>query len=133
MDGVMNEIERPPSKNNLSVYSIIQLFIMLYLGCDAGKEVFDLFKAGGFSLVGLVKIVIDGLIFVGMLIAAYGLFAEKHDSLKTGFALFFYGCIGLIVVWVLDLLRDGFGWGHFIDLLVICFISYVLYVQIPQI
>ena len=133
MDGVMNEIERPPSKNNLSVYSIIQLFIMLYLGCDAGKEVFDLFKVGGFSLVGLLKIVIDGLIFVGMLVAAYGLFAEKNDSLKTGFALFFYGCIGLLVVWVLDLLKDGFGWGHFIDLLLICLISYVLYIQIPQI
>ena len=133
MDGVMNEIERPPSKNNLSVYSIIQLFIMLYLGCDAGKEVFDLFKAGGFSFVGLMKIVIDGLIFVGMLVAAYGLFSEKSESLKTGFALFFYGCVGLLIVWVLDLLRDGFGWGHFIDLLVIGFISYVLYVQIPQI
>ena len=133
MDGVMNEIERPPSKNNLSLYSIIQLFIMLYLGCDAGKEVFDLFKTGGFSFVGLMKIVIDGLIFVGMLVAAYGLFSEKSESLKTGFALFFYGCVGLLIVWVLDLLRDGFGWGHFIDLLVIGFISYVLYVQIPQI
>ena len=133
MDGVMNEIERPPSKNNLTVYSIIQLFIMLYLGCDAGKEVFDLFKAGGFSFIGLLKIVIDGLIFVGMLVAAYGLFSEKSESLKTGFALFFYGCVGLLIFWVLDLLRDGFGWGHFIDLLVIGFISYVLYVQIPQI
>ena len=133
MSDIMNEIERPPSKNNLSVYSIIQLIIMLYLGCDAGKEVFDLFKAGGFSFVGLLKIVIDGLIFVGMLVAAYGLFGEKSDSLKIGFALFFYGCLGLLIVWVLDLLRDGFGWGHFVDLLVICFISYVLYVQIPQI
>ena len=133
MDGVMNEIERPPSKNNLSVCSIIQLFIMLYLGCDAGKEVFDLFKAGGFSFVGLLKIVIDGLIFVGMLVAAYGLFSEKSESLKTGFALFFYGCVGLLIVWVLDLLKNGFSLGHFIELLIICFISYVLYVQIPQI
>ena len=58
MDGVMNEIERPPSKNNLTVYSIIQLFIMLYLGCDAGKEVFDLFKAGGFSFIGLLILIL---------------------------------------------------------------------------
>ena len=63
INDVMREIERPPSRSNLSIYSIIQLLIMLYLGCDAGKEVFDIFKFGSYSWIELLKIVIDLLVF----------------------------------------------------------------------
>ena len=133
INDTMREFERPPSKNNLSIYNIIQLFIMLYLGCDAGKECFDIFKFGSFSFVDLIKIVIDLLIFVGMLIAAYGIFIDKSDSIKTGFLLFFYGCIGLVIIWILDLIKSGFSFGSLIELLFICFITYILYKQISYI
>ena len=133
INDVMREIERPPSRSNLSIYSIIQLLIMLYLGCDAGKEVFNIFKFGSYSWVDLLKIVIDLLVFAGMLIAAYGIFADKSDSIKTGFLLFFYGCIGLIIICILDLIKGGFSYGPFIEILFICFIAYILYKQISYI
>ena len=133
MEDFLDEIKRPPSKNNLSIYSIIQILLMAYLTCDAIKEICDLFKVGGFSFVGLVKIVIDGLIIVGMGFAVYGFFSRADEGLKQGFTLFLWGCIGLLVIWVLDLLKDGFGAGSLFELLLLCYITYVIYVQIPQI
>ena len=70
MEDAMSEIQNPPSKNNISIFSIIQLLIMLYIGCDGGKEIYDLLKAGSFTFVDLLKIVIDGLVFIGMLLTA---------------------------------------------------------------
>ena len=106
----ISEIQNPPSKNNISICSIIQLLIMLYIGCDAGKEVYDLLKAGSFSIVNLIKIVIDGLVFIGMLLTAYGIFKD-NDYLKNGFKLFLYGCLGLLIILVLDLIKQGFSFG----------------------
>ena len=132
MEGAISEIQNPPSKNNISICSIIQLLIMLYIGCDAGKEVYDLFKAGSFSWADLVKIVIDGLVFIGMLLTAYGILKD-NDYLKKGFNLFLYGCLGLLIILVLDLIRQGFSVGSLVKLLIICFISYIIYIQIPRI
>ena len=130
---VMRELERPPSKYNLSVLSIIQSIIMLYIGFDSGKEVFDLFKIGGFSFIDLLKLIVDGAIFVGMIIAAYGMFTEKSDSMLSGFKLFFLGCLGLIFIWILDTVKGGFRLGSFIEILFICFVTYVLYLQMQHI
>ena len=105
---------------------------MLYIGCDGGKEIYDLLKAGSFTFVDLLKIVIDGLVFIGMLLTAYGIFKD-NDYLKNGFNLFLYGCIGLLIIWVLDLLKNGFSFGSLCELLIICFISYIIYIQIPRI
>ena len=132
MEDALSEIQNPPSKNNISICSIIQLLIMLYIGCDAGKEVYDLFKAGSFSLVDPFKIVIDGLVFIGMLLTAYGIFKD-NDYLKNGFKLFLYGCLGLLIILVLDLIKQGFSFGSLVELLIICFISYIIYIQIPRI
>ena len=132
INDTMRELERPPTRNNLSLLNIIQLIIMLYIGCDSGKELFDLFKVGGFSFVDLLKIVIDGTIFIGMIIGAYGMFTDKSDSYKAGFTLFFYGCLGLIFMWILDTVKSGFSLGSFIEVLFICFVAYVLYKQISH-
>ena len=132
MDDFMNEIQNPPSKNNFSIYSIIQLLIMLYIGCDAGKEIYDLFKAGSFSFVELLKIFIDGLVLVGLILSAYGIFKD-NDYLAKGFILFLYGCLGLLTIWVLNLIKKGFSFGSLLELIIICFISYIVYIQISRI
>jgi hypothetical protein len=132
MEDAISEIQNPPSKNNISIFSIIQLLIMLYIGCDAGKEIYDLLKVGSLSWVDLLKIIIDGLVFIGMLLTAYGIFKD-NDYLKKGFNLFLYGCLGLLIILVLDLIKNGFSFGSLCELLIICFISYIIYIQIPRI
>ena len=125
----MRDLEVPPSKNNLSVINIIQLIIMVCIGLEAGKGVFDLFKLGRFSIIDLIKIIVDALIFVGFALAAYGFFTDKSDSMKNGFKLFWYGLIAALVIFILDWIRDGFGFGSLIEFLFYGFIVYVLYLQ----
>lgn len=133
MENTMRELERPPSKNNLTVVNIVQLIIMAFIGIEAGNGLFKIFKIGNFSVIDLIKIVVDGLVLVGVLLSAYGLFTDKSDSMKTGFTLFFFGMLFLLVLYVLDWIRGGFGVGSLLEFLLDAFITYVIYIQTPHI
>ena len=133
MDGIMRQLERPPSKNNLTVYSIIQIILMLCIGCSSGKDLFDIFSYSKFSIIDLIKIVVDGLIFIGFLLAAYAFFVDNSDHLKKGFLLFFFGLIGWLIICILDWFRSGFGFGSLIEFLIYCFLTYIIYIQCPHI
>ena len=133
MENTMRELERPPSKNNLTVVNIVQLIIMAFIGIEAGNGLFKIFKIGNFSVIDLIKIVVDGLVLVGVLVSAYGLFTDKSDSMKTGFTLFFFGMLGFLVLYVLDWIRGGFGVGSLLEFLLDAFITYVIYIQTPHI
>jgi hypothetical protein len=133
VENTMKDLERPPTKNNLSVINIIQLVVMLFIGCEAAKGVFDLFKFSHFSIIDLIKIVIDLVVLAGVVISAYGLFTDNSDSMKTGFVLFFYGMLGVLVVFILDWIRGGFGFGSLLEFLFDAFVAYVIYIQTPHI
>ena len=133
VENTMRDFERPPTKNNLSILNIIQLVIMAFIGIEAGNGLFKIFKFGHFSIIDLIKIVVDGLVLVGVLVSAYGLFADKSDSMKTGFGLFFLGMLGYLVLYILDWIRGGFGVGSLLDFLLDAFITYVIYIQTPHI
>ena len=129
---LMREIERPPSKNNLSFLSIIQIIIMLFIGFEAASNVLSIFKIGSFSIIDLIKIVVDGLLFVGVCLAAYGFFTDDNTKTKNGFLLFLYGLIGLLIIIFLDLFKGGFGFGLLIKILLYGLFIYVIIIQIKH-
>ena len=133
IDGIMRQIERPPSKYNLSIPAIIQIILMLCAGLSSGKDLFDIFKYSHFSIIDLIKIVVDGLIFIGFLLAAYAFFVDNNDHLKKGFLLFLFGLIGWLVICILDWFRSGFGFGSLIEFLIFCCLAYIIYIQCPHI
>ena len=90
IENVTRDLERPPSKNNLSIANIIQLVFMLFIGFEAGKGLIDLFKAGSFSFIDLIKILIDGVILVGFGLSGFGLLVDKSETMKTGFVFYFF-------------------------------------------
>ena len=97
VDSLMRELERPPTKDNRTVVNIIQLIIMLIIGLDAGKDLFDVFKFGSFSFIDLVKIVVNGLLFCGLCLAGYGYFKDERGPSKNGYMLFIFGLIGELI------------------------------------
>ena len=127
---LMRVLERPPLKNNLSILTIIQIIIMLYIGfVGAGSNLLGIFKNGSFSIVDLINIIIDGLLFVGICLATYGFLKEEENKTKNGFLLFFYGLIGLLIMIILGWFKDGFGLGSFLEFLIYGFITYIIFVQ----
>ena len=129
INNTMRELERPPSKSNLSLMNIIQLVLMLLIGLKAGKECYDIFSIGKFSFIDLIEIVIDLLVLVGCCLGAYGLFKDESDKLKMGFMLFFYGLIGFLIVYVLGWFKKGFEFGSLLNVILFGFVAYVLYIQ----
>ena len=129
VDSLMRELERPPTKDNRTVVNIIQLIIMLLIGLDAGKDLFDVFKFGSFSFVDLIKIVVNGLLFCGLCLAAYGYFKDERGPSKNGYLLFIFGLIGELVIFVLDWIKSGFGFGSLIEFIFVGIFVYTLFVQ----
>ena len=129
VDSLMRELERPPTKDNKTVVNIIQLIIMLIIGLDAGKDLFDVFKFGSFSFIDLLKIVVNGLLFCGLCLAGYGYFKDENGPSKNGYSLFIFGLLGELIIFVLDWFRGGFGIGSLIEFLFIGCLAYILFVQ----
>ena len=129
VDSLMRELERPPTKDNRTVVNIIQLIIMLIIGLDAGKDLFDVFKFGSFSFIDLVKIVVNALLFCGLCLAGYGYFKDERGPSKNGYMLFIFGLIGELIIFVLDWLRGGFGIGSLVEFLFVGILTYILFVQ----
>ena len=129
VDSLMRELERPPTKDNRTIVNIIQLIIMLIIGLDAGKDLFDVFKFGSFSFIDLVKIVVNALLFCGLCLAGYGYFKDERGPSKNGYMLFIFGLIGELIIFVLDWLRGGFGIGSLVEFLFVGILTYILFVQ----
>ena len=129
VESLIRDLERPPTKDNKTVVNIIQLIIMLIIGLDAGKDLFDVFKFGSFSFIDLVKIVVNALLFCGLCLVGYGYFKDERGPSKNGFLLFISGLIGELIIFVLDWLRGGFGIGSLIEFLFIGILAYILFIQ----
>ena len=132
-DNILHKLERPPSKNNLSVYTIVQIIIMLCIGCVAGYDLCSLLVNLKFSLSNLFQIVIDTLLFIGLCISAFGFLKENNGHLKGGFLLFYLGCLLLLFKLIIGFFKIGFSFSSLITLLIILCILFVITKQIQHI
>ena len=122
--------ERPPTKNNLSIYNIIQLIAMILVLFVTGKDFFTKFDS--FSFYNFIKFLINVLVLVGLVLSGYGLFKDKMDSMKTGFILLFFGLIGKIVFSLINIIKV-FKISSLFELILYLVLAYVIYVQTPHI
>ena len=134
INNIMGSLSRPPSKNNISIWNIIQIIIMSYLAWCSGKEIYDILLIDkGFSFIIFLKIVIDGLVLIGFLFSLYGAIKNESHIYKKGFQMFIFGCLGLLLIIIIDFIKNGFIFGSLIKFLLICFIVYVVFIQTPYI
>ena len=128
--------ERPPTKNNLSIYNIIQLIAMFLVVYLEGKEIYDIvikFQFQNFSFFNFIKLIINALVLIGFFLSGIGLLKDNMDFMKTGFILFFFGLIGEILISLYDRVKKGINYLSFMELLLYFVLTYVIYVQIPHI
>ena len=131
-ENIMDELQRPPSKNNLSKYHICELIIIVLIAFCAGKHVFSLFKGGSFSIMDLITLVVELMIFVGFLIFAYAFFTENDELFKKGYQLFFYGCLCSIILWFLNWFRGGFSFSSLIGFILFGLFIYIMFLHIQN-
>ena len=129
---ILHQLERPPSKDNLSIYNIVQLVLMLILGITSAYRLYYLLFRHKLSLANLVDIIIDALIIIGLTISIFGLIGDNTGHLKGGFIIFYLGCIILLIKKIIDLFRVGFNWFYLIDLILAILLIFVITKQIQH-
>ena len=133
-NNIMGNLSRPPSKNNISIWNIVQIIIMAYLVWCSGKEIYIIVFGGkGFTFIEILKIMIDGMVFIGFLFSAYGAIKNESYIYKKGFQLFILGCLGLLLTIINEFIKSGIIFGSLIKFLLICFIVYASFIQLPYI
>ena len=95
-DNILQTLERPPNKNNITIYGFIQIALMIILGCWVGISLFKELPNFKLHFYILLSIFAHSIIFVGFVFSLMGFFSEKSAQLKTGFLLYFFGCILLL-------------------------------------
>ena len=129
----MNDLERPPTKDNLTIYNIIELILMLCIGCAAGYNLYSVLSQFKFSLANLIEIIVDALLFIGIGISIYGFSFENNGYLKGGFIIFYFGCLILLVKIIIDWFKSGFSFSSLVELLILILLVYMINKQIQHI
>ena len=128
----MREFQRPPTRSNLSIWNIIQIIIMLIIGILKVSEFYSSFK-GNMLFTVFIRIIVDGLIILGIIIFAYGLLAEQSKFLKLGLLLFLCGSFILIFFSFFEIFKEKSLIKSIFEIIIYGFISWVIFTQIPHI
>ena len=122
----------PPNKSSLGLFQIIELIIMAVCGILCAAELIDIMNSDlKHETVYLVLLIVaDVFVVVGLVFVIWGLFCGTSNNIRTGIICFVVGCLCLVVKTIL-LIVNGYkisAW-ELVHLILLIFISYVLWVQ----
>ena len=129
----LQNLERPPNINNLSISNIIQIVLMIILGCWSGYNLYLQFNPFKLTISFVLQVFIYGLLFVGLIFGFYGMLSEKNVRMKTGFLCFWVGCISLLIKAIIDILSSGITFKCLFELLLSLLLGFVILKQIQHI
>ena len=132
-DNILQTLERPPNKNNITIYGFIQIALMIILGCWVGISLFKELPNFKLHFYILLSIFAHSIIFVGFVFSLMGFISEKSAQLKTGFLLYFFGCILLLIKDFIDIFKFGISFLVFIQFIIALLLSFVILKQIQHI
>ena len=129
----LQNLERPPNINNLSISNIIQIVLMIILGCWSGYNLYLQFNPFKLTISFVLQVFIYGLLFVGLIFGFYGMLSEKNVKMKTGFLCFWVGCISLLIKAIIGIFYEGINFRSLFELLLSLFLGFVILKQIQHI
>ena len=132
-DNILQTLERPPNKNNITIYGFIQIALMIILGCWVGISLFKELPNFKLHFYILLSIFAHSIIFVGFVFSLMGFISDKSAQLKTGFLLYFFGCILLLIKDFIDIFKFGISFLVFIQFIIALLLSFVILKQIQHI
>ena len=123
----------PPSKTNIGLFQIIELILMGVCGILSGMSLFEAFRkneSNSLNEYSILCIVADVFIVAGLCLVLWGLFCGTSGQVRSGIICFVVGSIIFAVYLVLAILGDkGANIYTIVNLVVLIFISYILWIQ----
>ena len=129
----LQNLERPPNINNLSISNIIQIVLMIILGCWSGYNLYLQFNPFKLTISFVLQVFIYGLLFCGLIFGFYGMLSEKNVRMKTGFLCFWVGCISLLIKVIIGIFYEGINFRCLFELLFSLLLGFVILKQIQHI
>ena len=124
----------PPSRNNLTIWGIIELIIMAICGLLCAAELIEFFNTEGHyrtSIVLILVIVADVFIVLGLCLIIFGLFCSPSQSqIRSGIICFVVGAICFAVAIVYSAIQSGdIYFIQILHVILLAFLAYILWVQ----
>jgi hypothetical protein len=129
-------IYNPPSKTNMGLFQIIELVIMGVCGILCGMSLYDLLRIDSRVTAYLILcIVADVFIVLGLSLVLWGLFCGTSAQVRSGIICFVVGSILFAVYIVLFAVNHNGSINIYavIDVVILIFVSYILWIQAGRI
>ena len=129
-------IYNPPSKTNMGLFQIIELVIMGVCGILCGMSLYDLLnKDSRVTTYLILCIVADVFIVLGLSLVLWGLFCGTSAQVRSGIICFVVGSILFAVYIVLYAVNNDGRINIYavIDVVILIFVSYILWIQAGRI
>ena len=132
--GGCGELERPPSRSNMSLWAIIELVCMGVCGLLCLMEIIRTFNSNESlnNIWVILKLIVDFLIVIGLCLVIYGLFcAMSANPIRSGILCFVVGCILELVI-LIYIIVSGEGtltFYGFCYIVLLIFLAYILWLQ----
>ena len=106
------DLDRPPSRQNMSLVAIIELVIMAVVGILCLYDLVDLIKvlnrSSYWTIIDILRLVEYALIVAGLVLVIIGLFCSiSQYQIRTGILCFCIGAILAVVICVLIILDES--------------------------
>ena len=131
--GGCGELERPPSRSNMSLWAIIELVCMGVCGLLCLVEIINIFNSDKSLDVWLIlRLIVDFLVVIGLCLVIYGLFCGMSaNPIRTGILCFVVGCILDLVILIYGFIvnKDALTFYGFCYIVLLIFLAYILWLQ----
>ena len=123
----------PPSRNNLTIWGILELVIMAVCGLLCAANLIDLFNASNrrTTVLIILNVVADVFIVLGLCLIIYGLFCDpSQGSIRSGIICFVVGaiCFAVAIVYFAVKSKEIY-FIQIIQVILLSFLAYILWIQ----
>ena len=134
------DLYNPPSRNNMSLFAIIELVIMIVISILSLIELIDCLGKikKGFGTIQMLVIIDDILIVAAVCYLIYGLFCSlSARNIQIGILLFVIAGVLAMVIIILKLNGSGSGNGNILyqimQFLILLFLTWILWNQAARV
>ena len=125
------DIYQPPSRTNMSLFSIIQIVVMIVISILCLYELVDIINSQKFTTTRTLALIDDIVIVAGICYLLYGLFfAASSRNIRIGILLFVVGAVLAMVIIVFEINQGTREiWLKIFQFVVLLFLSFILWQQ----
>ncbi len=121
------DIHEPPSRSRVTIWCIVELVIMAFLGINCIYGFAE--SAGSSGVWAIIGLVANGFGIAGLIFVILAIWMENGSYMKIGTLCFAVTLIISIVLFIVNLINGHTSGSLIIHFILNCFLCYVFWIQ----